>query len=338
MRKHLADMSFLAWSEPGNNVYGCVKQLYKLKKANRNLKVMLSIGGWTWSVNFPAAASTQQGRETFARTSVEFMKNWGFDGIDVDWEYPANDVEASNMILLLQAVRDELDSYAAEYTPGHHYELSIAAPAGAQHYEKLKLAELGQVLDHINLMAYDYAGSWDTNSGHQANLYPSTSNPSSTPFSTVAAVDAYLAGGVPASKLILGLPIYGRAFVGTDGPGKPFTGIGEGSWEAGIWDYKELPQPGATVEYDEESGATYSYDPSSKTLISFDTPDMIREKVEYAKGLSLGGSMFWEASADKLGADSLISTAVDSMGGIDTTENQLSYPNSIYDNIKNGLA
>jgi chitinase len=333
--KHYPDDS---WSEPGNNVYGCVKQLYKLKKANRNLKVMLSIGGWTWSVNFPAAASTQQGRETFARTSVEFMKNWGFDGIDVDWEYPANDVEASNMILLLQAVRDELDSYAAEHTPGHHYELSIAAPAGAQHYEKLKLAELGQVLDHINLMAYDYAGSWETNSGHQANLYPSTSNPASTPFSTVAAVDAYLAGGVPASKLILGLPIYGRAFVGTDGPGKPFTGVGQGSWEAGIWDYKVLPQSGATVKYDEESGATYSYDPSSKTLISFDTPDMIREKVEYAKGLSLGGSMFWEASADKVGADSLISTAVDSMGGIDTTENQLSYPNSIYDNIKNGLA
>lgn len=314
-----------------------MKQLYKIKKANRNLKVMLSIGGWTWSTNFPAAASTEQTRSTFAKTSVAIMKNWGFDGIDIDWEYPANAQESSNMILLLQRVRQELDSYAAKFAPGHHFELSIAAPAGAANYDLLKLAEIGKVVDHVNLMAYDFSGSWDANSGHQANLYPSSSNPSSTPFSTKKAVDAYLAGGVSPSKLILGMPIYGRSFVGTDGPGKPYSGVGQGSWEAGIWDYKALPQAGSTVTYNDEAGASYSYNPSTRTLISYDTPDMIRKKVSYAKGLGLGGSMFWEASADKTGSDSLIGTAASSMGGIDSTANQLSYPDSIYDNIKKGL-
>jgi len=334
LEKHYPDDS---WNDVGNNAYGCVKQLFKLKKANRQLKVMLSIGGWTWSTNFPAVAASEATRARFAQTSVELMKNWGFDGIDVDWEYPATEQEAANMILLLQRVRQELDSYSRQHANGHHFELSIAAPAGPTHFNKLKLAELGKVLDYINLMAYDFSGSWDTAAGHQANIYPSSNNPSSTPFSTQVAVDAYIAGGVPASKIILGMPIYGRAFTNTDGPGKPFTGVGQGSWEAGIWDYKVLPLNGAQVQHDKTIGATYTYDSGSKTFISFDTPDMIRQKVSYAKGKGLGGSMFWEASADKKGADSLIGTAVDAMGGLDSSQNFLSYPDSIYDNIKKGL-
>jgi chitinase len=334
LEKHYPDDS---WNDVGNNAYGCVKQLYKLKKANRHLKVMLSIGGWTWSVNFPAAAASEATRATFAQTSVAFLKDWGLDGIDIDWEYPANEQEANNMILLLKAIRAELDSYAAEHAGGHHFELSIAAPAGPNNIANLKLAELGEVLDHVNLMAYDFAGSFSDLTGHQANLFPSTDNPDSTPFSTDVAVKSYIDGGVPAEKLILGMPIYGRAFTGTDGPGKAFSGVGQGSWEAGIWDYKVLPQAGATEEYDEAIGATWSYDAASKTLISYDTPAMIKTKVSYLQGLGLGGSMFWEASADKTGDASLIGTAVNAMGGLDSTENFLDYPNSVFENIKGGL-
>ena len=301
------------------------------------MKTMLSIGGWTWSENFPEAAATEETRATFAKTAVAFLKDWGLDGIDVDWEYPASSEEGENMVLLLKRTREELDAYAQEHADGHHFQLSIAAPAGPNHIEHLKIAELGEVLDHINLMAYDFAGSFSDASGHQANIYPSEDNPDSTPFSTTVAVDLYLNGGVPPEKLILGMPIYGRAFLETEGLGKPFDGVGEGSWEAGIWDYKDLPLNNATVEYDETIGATWTYDASSKTLISFDTPDMIREKVSYAQDLSLGGSMFWEASADKAGDESLITTAKNSMGGIDSTQNFLSYPDSQYDNIKNNL-
>ncbi|KAL7785137.1 glycoside hydrolase family 18 protein [Trichoderma ceciliae] len=332
--KHYADDS---WNDVGTNAYGCVKQLFKLKKANRKLKIMLSIGGWTWSTNFPSAASTDANRKNFARTAIAFMKDWGFDGIDIDWEYPTDSTQASNMILLLKEIRSQLDAYAAQFAPGYHFLLSIAAPAGPEHYSVLRLADLGQVLDYVNLMAYDFAGSWSSFSGHDANLFPNPSNPNAAPYNTDTAVKAYIKGGVPASKIVLGMPIYGRSFQSTSGIGQPYNGIGSGSWEGGIWDYKVLPKAGATVRYDDVAKGYYSYDPNTRELISYDTPDMIKTKVSYLKSLGLGGSMFWEASADKKGSDSLIGTSSRALGSLDSTQNLLSYPNSKYDNIKKGL-
>ncbi|KAG5928874.1 Endochitinase 1 [Claviceps africana] len=329
--KHYANDS---WNELGNNVYGCVKQLFLLKKANRKLKVILSIGGWTWSTNFPAAASSSATRLKFAKSAVTFMKDWGFDGIDVDWEYPADDTQATNMVLLLRTIRAELDAYSATSAPGYHFQLSIAAPAGPENYRKLHMASLGQILDFVNVMAYDFAGSWSNYSGHDANLYPDPGNPSATPFNLDDAVEAYIQGGVPARKLVLGMPIYGRSFQNTAGIGKLYSGLGGGSWENGVWDYKVLPKAGATVKYDSVAKAYYSYDDSTKELISFDTPSMIKEKVRYLRQKGMGGSMFWEASADRKGLDSLIGTSFSSLGGLDSTDNLLDYPDSQYSNIR----
>lgn len=233
------------------------------------------------------------------------------------------------------------DAYAAEHAPGYHFLLTAATPAGPTHYNVMDLAGMVPYLDHYNLMGYDYAGSWDNTTGHQANLYPDPANPVATKFSTEAALDDYLAAGVPASKIVLGMPIYGRAFENTDGIGMNYTGVGSGSWENGVWDYKVLPKAGATVITDDVAGATYSYDSSSKELISFDTPAMIQMKVSYLKNKGLGGSMFWEASSDRNDSDSLIGTSFTALGGsgaLDTSQNWLSYPNSTYDNIASNLA
>jgi GH18 family chitinase len=102
------------------------------------------------------------------------------------------------------------------------------------------------------------------------------------------------------------MPLYGRAFTNTSGIGHPFQGVGEGSWEAGCWDFKALPRPGAQEHYDHEAGATYSYDNHTKTLVTYDTLDMARRKVQYIKQKKLGGAMWWELSGDKQDSGSIV--------------------------------
>ncbi|RYO74213.1 hypothetical protein DL766_008657 [Monosporascus sp. MC13-8B] len=339
---HWAD-SGDSWNDVGTNLYGCLKQLNLLKRRNRNLKVLLSVGGWTYSSNFRQPASTPQGRANFARTCVDLIKNLGFDGIDVDWEYPQNAQEAADWVALLRAVREAMDGYARTLPRPYRFELSVACPAGAQNYMRLDIPGMDRVLDFWNLMAYDYAGSWDAVAGHQANLYPSGDNPASTPFSTAAALDFYLSRGVRPQKLVLGMPLYGRAFVATDGPGTPYTGgVGEGTWENGVHDYKKLPLPGAQERLDGRVGASWCYNPATRTMVSYDTVDMARAKAQFVRDRGLGGAMWWESSADREegSGGSLIANVVNVLGGrqtLDQKPNCIDYPQTKYDNLRAGF-
>jgi len=331
-----------SWNDPGNNVYGCVKQLYLLKKRNRKLKTILSIGGWTYSRNFPQPASTAAGRAKFASSSVELIKNLGFDGIDIDWEYPADPGQAQNFVELLAECRRQLDAYGSQYAPGQRVLLTIAAPCGPTNYSKLLIPQMDQYLDFWNLMAYDFAGSWDSIAGHQANLYRSQNNPASTPFNANDAISAYTAGGVQPSKIILGMPLYGRSFQATQGPGTAFSGTGGGSWENGVWDYKALPKPGASEHADSSIVASWSYDAGAREMITYDTPSVAQQKASYINSKGLGGGMWWELSGDQniQSSRSLIKTTIDGFGGVgslDGANNILTYSGSKYDNMRAGM-
>jgi len=330
-----------SWNDVGTNVYGCIKQLFLLKRRNRNLKILLSIGGWTYSSNFAGPASTSQGRSHFASTAVALLENLGFDGLDIDWEYPQNEQQASDFVALLAQTRQALDAAATKRSHSTRFLLSIACPAGPSNCRWLKIEHMTPYLDFWNLMAYDYVGSWDNTAGHQANLLPSQSSPSSTPFNTLTAIEYYVRRGVSPSNIVLGMPLYGRAFTSTAGPGHHYSGVGEGSWENGVWDYKALPQNGSQEHHDREIGASWSYDPSTQTMVSYDTAPMVEQKAHFVRQYGLGGGMWWESSGDSPEkGKSLITTFLNASGGnemLEESRNCLDYPESKYENLRKGF-
>jgi chitinase len=326
-----------SWNDVGNNAYGCVKQLFIHKKRNRSLKILLSIGGWTYSPKFAPVAATEAGRQRFASSAVKLVADWGFDGIDIDWEYPKNAQEAQDFVSLLRACRQALDAYAAQNAPGYHFVITVASPAGSQNYNVMDLKGMDQYIDSWHLMAYDYAGSWDSTSGHQANLFSNPSNMASTKFCTETAVDDYVKRGIAANKIVLGLPLYGRSFMKTAGIGQPYNGMGQGSIESGVWLYKDLPRPGALEHYDDVAKESYSYDPASQELVSYDNVESATYKAQWLLQKGLGGAVFWEAAGDRPGAQSLVGTLARTMQQLDGTPNLLSYPASQFENIKSGM-
>lgn len=290
---------------------GNFNQLNKLKAANPGLRTLISVGGWTWSGNFPAAAATAASRATFAQSCVAFMKQYGFDGIDIDWEYPVaggltpgTAADKVNYTLFLQALRDELNRQGAA-DGGKHYDLTIAAPAGPSILTNLEISKVAAIVDWINLMTYDFHGSWESTTGHNAPITKPTGDPGPAGFYSDATIGSYLAAGAPASKLVLGVPFYGHSFAGVgptnNGLFQPTTGAGTGTWEAGSVDYKDIAAnylPRLTRQYDASAKVPYLYDAAKKEFISYDDPASMALKANYIASKGLGGGMFWEMSGD----------------------------------------
>ncbi|KAJ7618307.1 glycoside hydrolase superfamily [Mycena polygramma] len=323
-----------SWSETGNNLYGCLKQLYLLKLANRQLKVLLSIGGYTYSQEGHFAFVTDAtARATFVTDAVAMIENLGLDGVDLDFEYPATAAQGQGFADLFTELRTAFDALAASKGDAETYQLTAAVSAGAANYANLVVPQMDKALTFWNLMAYDYAGSWLNYTDNQANLYGGAR----TGVSTDAAVKYFLSSGATPSKISMGIPLYGHAFEETTGLGASYTGIGPGTIQAGIYSYSVLPLAGAQVFENTTDVSSYSYDSASKELVSYDTPNIVKLKAEYINTNGLAGSMFWELSQDKVGAESLVGVSAGVLGSLDQTENHINFPNSEWDNIKNNM-
>ncbi|KAG2368116.1 glycoside hydrolase [Suillus spraguei] len=333
-----------SWNDVGNNLYGNFKAIYKLKQQNRHLKVLLSIGGWTYSPKFHPIVVNPALRANFVRSAVRLLEDYGLDGLDVDYEYPSNEHQARGYAALLRELRAGLDHHAQMKGIYHRFLLTIAAPCGPDNYQKLHVREMDQYLDFWNMMAYDFSGSWDSVANHQANIYGG-------PISASHAIEWYSANGVPRSKMVLGIPLYGRSFMNTPGPGAPFSGIGPGSWEQGVYDYRALPLPGSYVFQDDKALASWSHDYQKQEMVSFDNEQVGHWKGDWIRREGLRGSMFWELSGDKgstregmeggWGKDpvpgrSLVTTVKHAMGPLDLSPNWLSYEGSQFDNLRSG--
>ncbi|GBE81093.1 Endochitinase B [Sparassis crispa] len=334
-----------SWNDVGNNLYGNFKALYNLKKQNRHLKVILSIGGWTYSPTFHPIVVSPALRSKFVASAIRLLEDNGLDGLDVDYEYPQNDEQARGYVELLRELREGLDAHARRKDISHRFLLTIAAPCGPDNYKKLHVSEMDRYLDFWNMMAYDFSGSWDHIANHQANIFGG-------PISASQSIHWYISKGVPRNKLILGIPLYGRSFMNTEGPGHSFQGIGPGSWEQGVYDYRALPLPGSYMHRDEQALASWSYNFQTKEMVSFDSEEVGWWKGEWIRKEGLGGSMFWELSGDKGSqregmeggpgkeaqpGKSLVAVVKEAMGGLDTSPNWLQYEGSKFDNMRKGM-
>lgn len=293
---------------------GNFAQLLALKQRHPHLRILPSVGGWGGSARFSDAALTEASRRAFAASAVDLVaRRWPglFDGFDVDWEFPvsggmAGNVERpadrENFVLLLAELRRQLDAQSAR--DGRRYELAIAASAGPRGIANLELARIAPLLDFITVMTYDYhAGSRVAHLN--APLFAAAGDP--TPALSVdASIRAYLAGGVPAHKLLVGVPFYGRAYGGVAsanaGLYQPSTGLPVG-WREGEGDYRTLARsrvgsPHFQRHWSAEAQVPWLFNPASGTWITYDDSQSVAAKADYVRTRRLGGLAIWELGGD----------------------------------------
>jgi chitinase len=283
-----------------------LRVLTGLRARNPRLKVLVSVGGWTWSKGFSDAALTAESRRVFCESAVAYVRRHDLDGLDVDWEYPGlrgddnphRPEDRENFTALMRELRAELDAAAGG---GRRYLLTFAAGAFPDFLAHTAMSDVQEVVDFVNLMTYDFGvpGAEAEAAGHNANLlaHPKDVNG----LSAERAVRDFLAAGVPARKLVLGVPFYGRAWEvqGDYGPlyepGKAAKGFGSGRYAA----LRELPgQPGWLRLWDDAAQAPWLWNPEKRLFVSYEDPRSLRLKCALVRERGLGGVMFWEYSAD----------------------------------------
>lgn len=308
--------------DPSLDYRGNFNQLQVLKRSHPHLRTIISVGGSTWSGNFSEAASTAAKRRTFATSCVEFMHRYGFDGLSIDWEYPVSGgrtpgvpADRANFTALLSELRSHIDALDAR-TGGEHV-LTVAGPAGAPTMANLEISRMAPLVDWVNVMTYDFAGSWSPRTGHNSPLYAYPGIEDAT-FSIDSAMRRWEAAGMPAAQLNVGLSFYGRGFGGVSRaePGHPFASVPAGTTEPGQFDYSSLRAGAldrATVRFDATARVPYAYDAESKIWYSFDDPRSIEEKARYARVEGYGGVLVWELSND-VESDVLLRAAMRGLG------------------------
>ena len=312
----------VGWNDAGLNDAGNFEQLARFKELNPEVNLGFALGGWTLSDEFSTAYSTQAGRDTFVSDTVEILTNYDFfNVVDFDWEYPGGGGESGNAVstndganfaLVLDDLRTELDALTT--TTGQDYEISIATAGGYEKLANLNLEGIDENVDFYNVMTYDFHGGWEGTTGHQAAMTGDANN-----YDVTGAVQVFEDAGVDLNKVVIGAPAYTRAWGGVeDGGTLGYQQAGKGadatgSFEAGVYDYKDLNQDVITGQtnlyWDDDNKAAFTYD--GDEFSSIETPATIAGKAAYVEEKDLGGMMFWALSNDGEGEYSLVEAADD---------------------------
>lgn len=281
------------------------KLLNALKKKNPDLKTLISVGGWTWSGRFSDAALTKTSRAVFADSCVTFMKKYGFDGVDIDWEYPtgggladnaSRPADKRNFTLLLKELRKKLDNQGAK--DHRHYLLTIAGGAGSSYPKCTELSKIHTYLDYATIMTYDLHGTWDKHADLLAPMYGNNDPSPQYKTSVDSSIMQWKKSGFPADKLVMGIPFYGYVYSSAkDGDHGLYSTYKDANAES--YDRIEknyLKKKGYQRYFHEQSKVPWLYNGS--VFISYEDPESIGIKTAYIRKNQLGGAMVWELSQD----------------------------------------
>ena len=249
-----------------------LRQIVDLRKQKPELKVLLSIGGWG-SGRFSEMAANDEYRRAFAADCDRVVKEFALDGIDIDWEYPTSSManissspdDTENFTLLMQAIRAAI---------GNEKELTLATVASARYIDFKAILPF---VDFVNIMAYDMASA----PKHHSALYPSGHSGDIT---SDGAVTAHLKAGVPPSRLVMGMPFYGRG-----GNGYP-----------SFQDYNKVGNTDTqyTEKWDDVAQVPYLADKNDTLVFGFENPRSLAIKCQYILDKDLLGGMYWDYSGD----------------------------------------
>ncbi len=282
-----------------------IQKLNALKQINPNLKTLIAVGGWSWSGRFSDAALTQESRNIFADSCVDFIVKYGFDGIDIDWEYPVSGGLSTNVkraedkynfTLLMQTLRDKLK--ARSVLDGKTYLLTFAGAAGSWYVDNIELTKLEQYIDFANIMTYDIHGTWDQYTDLVAPLYENSDVSPQYKGSVDSGVQSWLKTGFSAKKVVMGIPFYGyvyKAVVNSNyGLYQTYSGSSSISYANIVSNY--INAPGYVRYFHPESKTPWLFNGS--TFITYEDEESIRWKTDYIKAKGLAGAMIWELSQD----------------------------------------
>jgi len=306
--------------EPGQALNGNLNQLKQLKQKFPGLRISISLGGWTGSKYFSDAALTPASRAAHVKSCLDLWLKGNipglpagaakgvFDGIDLDWEWPASEGNPGNVVrpedkqnftALVHEYRKQLDKLSWP----RRYNLTAFLPAApAQIDNGFEVPKLFKDLTFGTTQGYDYHGAWEPVTNQQSAIDGPAGDPSTEEYSSQVTIDAYLSRGAPRSKLVMGVPFYSRGWTGVtnqnNGLFQPATGPAPATYEAGYEDYRLLKAKlsSFTVHRDTQAGFAWLFD--GTTFWTWDDPVEMKRKAQYISDRQLGGAMIWSLDGD----------------------------------------
>ncbi|HUJ09920.1 MAG TPA: glycoside hydrolase family 18 protein [Verrucomicrobiae bacterium] len=252
----------------------------------RGAKIVISVGGGRQSGNFSAVANDSSARARFVQQLTAFCASNHYDGVDIDWEGPENETDRSNFTALARELHKTLKAVNPNLT------LSAAIRPTPGDGQWLDINQLKEYFDWFGVMTYDFHGTWSQHSGYNAPLYESAGDRHKR-YSVAASVQYYLSRNLPGDKLLIGIPFYAYQFNSTS-----LYATNSGARELVYADVVQRMSSGWKRVWDSTSRVPFLVNPEHTQLITYDDPQSVKSKCEYAVQKQLGGAIIWALGQD----------------------------------------